>query len=103
MKHKTMYDGYLLNVYKARFGNGQTCLVLAEDIKPTTLFMKASIAIEGVVIKDNQTIIRDFSENKGILASLVKSGIVEDTGVTVPTGFCVGHIVNILEDLEDWY
>lgn len=102
MKSKVVFNNNSLIVKQAKFPNGQTCLVLAEHSSPNVMYMKASIAIAGEYVGANQTIIKDFSENEGILNALIEAGIVEDTGVTIPTGFCEGHVVNILVELKEW-
>lgn len=44
----------------------------------------------------DQTFIKDFSENKGVLKSLIDAGIVEDLGMQVPTGHAHLNLVKVL-------
>lgn len=44
----------------------------------------------------SHTFIKNWSENSGILKVLVDAKIVEDTGITVPTGFVSANLVKVL-------
>jgi hypothetical protein len=63
-------------------------------------FMTATTNIRNVVLDPNQCLIKDFSENKGILKVLVDSKIVKDTGKTVTAGFCEANLVEIIFDFN---
>ncbi len=66
--------------------SGQKCISLSAANTTNNLskdcfhgepIAKASIFLEGQAINDNQTFIKDYSENKGMLAALVNGGIVK--------------------------
>ncbi len=51
-------------------------------------------------VKAEELLIKDYSENVGMLKSLVDADIIEDTGRTVPTGFVTVHVCTLTE--EGW-
>jgi len=78
-----------------RMGN-QICLVLkasntalnkSQGAFPGEAIAKPSVFIEGVEVGENQTIIKDYFENSGILQKLVKAKIVKETGIRINVGF----------------
>lgn len=40
--------------------------------------------------------VKDWSENEGMLQFLVDNGLVEDTGLTLTSGFVVIHLVRVI-------
>ena len=44
----------------------------------------------------NQTFIKDFAENSGILEVLIAAGIAKDTGVRKISGYCSYPLVDVL-------
>lgn len=52
-------------------------------------------------INKDEVLIKDWSENEGMLAGLIQAGIVEDTGLTVPTGFVKAHVCKVLIPIQD--
>ena len=78
-----------------KYGNKQPALQLidAENGEPIAT---ASVSLD-VELKPNEIIIKDWSENEGMLDTLVKSGIVEDTGEVVQTGFVLANVCRILK------
>jgi hypothetical protein len=44
----------------------------------------------------NHTVVKDYSENAGVLAQLVRLGIVRDTGERVQTGWVESPVVEII-------
>lgn len=56
----------------------------------------ATVNIESAKLNPGEGLIKDWSENEGVLAALVKAGVVEDTGRVVPTGFVVANVVRWL-------
>jgi len=46
--------------------------------------------------QENETAIKNWSENEGMLAALISSGLVSDTGKRIPCGYVEAAIVKIL-------
>lgn len=72
-------------------------LIIAEDDEERDLFKgepmtHATINIAEAPLAVDEVIIKDYSENAGLLDALLKAGIVEKTGRTVQHGFCESHI-----------
>lgn len=87
------FSGYDCLVVKNNFNNNnQICLSLVGadtehnkemDVFPHEPIAKASVNLEGVKVGENQTIIKDYAENRGILKILLHFGLVKETGVAI--------------------
>jgi len=86
--------GYKCEVHKAEYGNKRTALQLVdEDGMPMCM---ASVNLPDVPLADGFIFIKDYSENTGVLAALIKGGIVEDTGGTARSGFVEVPVCKLL-------
>jgi hypothetical protein len=63
----------------------------------------ATVNVPDRRLKDDEVIIKDYSENMGVLQALVEAGIVKDTGRTVQLGFVHGHICKLLIDKQAYH
>lgn len=63
----------------------------------------ATVNVEGVSerLPASEVLIKDYSENAGMLDALVGAGLVEDTGRRVPTGYVTVPVARLLYDAED--
>ena len=91
-------------IRESYWGNGRICLQLVSaednqelDISEGEPVTTATINIPEVPLESNEVIIKNYSENEGILDSLVKAKIVKPTGKTVKTGFVECSICELLE------
>lgn len=104
MKQRSVYFlDVKCDVVKLRYQNSRTALelVIAEDDEDRELYKgepmaTATVNMPQVALENNEVIIKDYSENEGMLETLVKAGIVEDTGKVVESGFVVCHICKLL-------
>lgn len=73
-------------VVKAKYGNGRTAirLVDADNGEPIAT---ATVNIPEIPLPKNEVIIKDYSENEGILDALINAGIVELTGRRIKGGY----------------
>lgn len=83
-----------------KYENGRTAIQLndATDGHP---YAVASVNMPNVLLDDNEVLIKDYSENLGILDFLIKNNIVTPT----PNGVNVGYVwlpVVILNDESVW-
>jgi len=65
-----------------KYGNGTTSLRLFSNGPVAT----ATVCLPEVLLPEGYVLIKDYDENTGVLAALVFSGIVKDTGQTYPVG-----------------
>lgn len=81
----------------AQYSNGQTAITLScEDGSPMAT---ASVCLEthdGAPLRNDQTYIKEWGGNTGMVKALVDAGIVYDTGKLVKCGFCEASLVTIL-------
>ena len=71
-------------VQKRQYGNGRVALILVDEEGPVAT---ATVNLPGVKLEPNQVLVKDWSENAGLLAALVAAGVVQPTGETVRSGF----------------
>jgi hypothetical protein len=77
-----------------KYSNGRQAIeLITEDGEPMAV---ATVNVPEVVLAKDEAIIKNYSENEGILKVLVNAGIVKDTGETVQTGMVTCPIVKIL-------
>lgn len=89
--------GYDCKIQVTKYHDGNTRLQLVSDIG---MPVATATVIAPVHLEDNQVIIKNYSENEGILEALEEANIVKSTGQTVPIGRTVGHICNLLLSKE---
>ena len=88
------YKDWDCNVQVTRYTNGQAALVLV-DRENGELIAKASTCCN-IDLKKDETAIKVWTENEGMLEALVSAGVVEDTGARVECGWSEAPIVKIL-------
>ena len=73
------FAGTICEVRREKYANGQNCLRLVDSEDGFT-FCTASVALEHemVNIDENDVIIKNYSENEGILTALINAGIIEE-------------------------
>lgn len=76
--------------------NGNIALLVVAD--NGEVICKASVNLVDYSIPKNHILIKNWSENEGILSELIHHGIVEDTGKIFPAGFCESHLCKLLVD-----
>ena len=82
MKHMT---GAAL-VRFATYGNGRTAIGLFDPETAEPLCV-ATVNLPEADLAEDHVFIKDWSENEGVLKSLVDQDLVVDTGGRVPTGY----------------
>lgn len=84
VKSKYTDEDVLLDLDR-RYGNGSRAIT-ATTLQGEPLFT-ATVALDEMPPKGH-VFLKGWSENEGIPEALVKAGIVELTGRTIPTGYC---------------
>lgn len=74
--HKSPYGDYELVPSFGRYGNGQTAIKLIDSADGFP-FATATVCVEDNLLKEDEVAIKNYSENEGILESLIDAGIIE--------------------------
>ena len=61
--------------------------------------MTVNVLLPDEPLEDGEILVKDYSENEGLLACLVKEGVVEDTGRRIPSGFVELPVCKLLVDI----
>lgn len=93
---QVQFHHWLCDIQYLTYPNGRTAIQLvdAEDQSPIAV---ATVNIPEAPLKENQVLIKDYSENQGILDVLVKAGIVKDLNQWVPSGHITADVCELLE------
>ena len=59
-------------------------------------FMVATADVEHVELAEDEVLIKDYSENKGIMPALIKAGIIAKPHDKVASGFIFLHICQLI-------
>lgn len=99
------FIGYDVKVVKKEYSSPRNmCLQLvaantqknlAQDVFPSEPIATATVNTD-ITLPQGFALIKDYSENKGVLKALVEAGVVEDTSETYPVGFCEANLVKLL-------
>ena len=76
--------------------NGRTAITLIDETDGSPI-TTATINMPNVSLNDDEVIIKDYSENEGILNALLINGVVELTGKSVDTGFVNCEICKLIK------
>ena len=96
--------GYTCHVKKTKYtNNGRIALQLVSAIddlkndvyKEEPLFT-ATVNLPPEPLQPNEVIIKNYSENEGMLDALVDAGIVKTTGRIIQSGFVTCHVATLL-------
>ena len=94
-KLKTQYSDYNVIIESGRYRNGRLALELidAEDGCPV---MTATVNLPEVKLEENEIIIKNYSENEGVLEFLIENKITSNPVRCVNNGFVDFPIVKII-------
>jgi len=95
MTKTVKFMGEELNVKLSKYANGQNAMQLVDqDGMP---FMTASVAHD-VNIDNDCVIIKNYSENEGILEALIEAGIIEKPFCEIPVNFVTLYVAVLITD-----
>jgi hypothetical protein len=86
IKHKSPFGEYELTTSISKYANGQTRIQLF-DVIDGMPYATATVAVEDGLLKEGEVAIKDWSENAGILDSLVNSDVVEFPHAFIQSGY----------------
>jgi hypothetical protein len=89
-----MYGEKLVAKKETYQDNGRIAIQIVTEMG-TPWFM-ATINLPEIPLLPDEVIIKNYSENEGILDELLKAGIVEETGVFVQVGYNTCPICKII-------
>ncbi len=97
---KTKWTDEEVEMHIGQFQNGQiaihfTSLGNAPDSFLGESIARATVALDEV-IPEGHVAVKDWSENEGMLRSLIENGVVGESVSTIAAGFCVAHICPLL-------
>lgn len=90
------FQNYDCSLHFDRYAGGAVAIRLhSATVGPIAT---ATVNIPGTVLDKDEVVIKDYSENAGILQSLVEAGVVARTDRTVRAGFALANICKLLID-----
>lgn len=94
------FDRTKVTVQIAKYGNNRNAIQLTEADTGFP-YMTCTVNMPHVTLNSFEVLIKDYSENEGVLKFLVDNNIVTDTGRGEVSGFVVLPIC-ILNDPKEW-
>jgi hypothetical protein len=95
LKLQTKYGSYKVDIVWKKYSNGRPALELV-DVTDGFPVCVATINMPDIQLEPNETIIKDYSENEGVLKFLQNHKIVGEVKRWVRTGYVECPIVDIL-------
>jgi hypothetical protein len=93
---KIQFEGAQYDLDFSRYAkNGRTALVL-NDVGDGDTALVATVNVPQAHLKENQVLIKDYSENHGVLAALETAGVVRRTGESVRSGMVEIPVCDLL-------
>jgi hypothetical protein len=83
--HKSPYGEYQLSLSFAKYANGQTAIKLF-DMSDGLPFAVATVSVDDQLLED-EVAIKDYSENEGILDSLIEAGVIDNPHEFIQSGW----------------
>ena len=80
------HKGYRLSPQFANYQNGQIAIRLL-DMMDGIPYATATVCVEDDLLKEGEVAIKDYSENEGILTSLIESDIIEPPHAFIQSEF----------------
>lgn len=78
------FKDWTCTVMKHRYANGRVALCLVDDEGPVAT---ATVNLPDADLGKNQVLVKDWSENRGMMAALIEAGVVKPNGETIRSGF----------------
>jgi hypothetical protein len=91
---KLIFDNEILTTAIQKYPNGRTRIQLFDqDGFP---YMTATINVPTIVLENDEVIIKDYFENKGIYKALVDAGIISTAISKIDVGYGTSPICKLL-------
>jgi len=87
-----------LQLYFGKYMDGKTYIELVcyggdDDGCP---YATATTNLRGLDLDEDEVLIKNYSENEGVLPALIDAGIVQDTGKKVNVGYAHANICKLI-------
>lgn len=83
-----------LTVHTVKYANGRPAIQLLDE--QGFPYMIATVNVPNIILADDEVIIKDYSENKGIYDVLVKHKIISPAIAKIDVGYATSPICKIL-------
>jgi hypothetical protein len=93
---KTAYETYNVRLKFAKYNNGRTAIELI-DVEDGCPVMMATVNLPETDLNEDEIIIKNYSENEGVLEFLIENGIVGNPLRTVSSGWITCPVVKLLK------
>jgi len=93
--NQVKFLGHVCDVEVTTYRNGRTALIL-NDAATGDEVTVATVNIPGIPVTPGEALIKDYSENEGVLKALEDAGWVKPTGEKVHSGFVEISKVTVL-------
>ena len=94
-RQTVVHKGTICEVHHSLYKDNDRPAILLVDTEDHCPYMKATVNMPDLDLEEGLTLIKDYSENEGVLASLVAENIVIPTGRTITYGYVRMHVVSI--------
>ena len=85
-----------------RYRNGRLAILLRRTVDDMPM-ATATVNVPAVPLEDDQVLIKDYAENRGVLAALRKAGIVCPTNIRFRVGYAQAEVCRLLIDKPTLY
>jgi hypothetical protein len=93
---KATFIGYDCDVVVEKYGNNGRAAITLIDSAGGGLVAIATVNLPGEAIAQGEVIVKDYSENEGMLAALTKAGVVSEPIRFINTGFVICPVCRLL-------
>lgn len=98
---RVMFDGFSCMLEFGEYENGRTAIQLI-DFEDGSLVADATVNIPEYNLPKGHVIIKDYSENEGMLDALMKANVVGKPVAYAESGFIKAPVVKLLVDPKDY-
>ena len=93
-----VFRGVQLHVSFSHYSDNKRTAICLGDIETGEPYGTATVNIPEIPLEPTEVLIKDYSENKGMLDALERAGIVRRTGCYIRSGFVEIPVCELLVD-----
>jgi len=84
----------------ARYSNNRLAITLYDPLTGER-WAVATVNIPDAVLKEDEIILKDWSENEGMVNFFIENELVVNTGRLMPTGHVLANVVKMTDKLKE--